>query len=129
MKEIVKELKNIVKKSYSKYSGFCVSSCIEVEQKHFYGVNIENASYPLSCCAERVAFHHAYLGCDDLKKASRVFVYSNSEQFPFPCGACLQVLSEFFLPSIKVILINNREEIKELKLKELLPYPFGGENV
>ena len=127
MEKIINNLEERAKKAYSKYSNFSVSCCIEIEDKYFYGVNIENASYPLSCCAERVALHNAFLNANDLSKASAVFVYSDSKVFPFPCGACLQVLNEFFSPEIKVVLVNKNKQIKKLTLKQLLPYPFEGE--
>lgn len=124
MKEILEKLKNeakqVSKNAYTVYSHFNVGAAVLTESgKIFKGVNIENASYGATVCAERNAVFAA-VGAGE-KKFTHIAVY-NEKQLPIPCGMCLQVISEF-APHIKVILFSDKEE-KETSLDELLPSPF-----
>ena len=113
--------------SYSPYSHFRVGAALLTsEGKVFTGCNIENSSFSLTNCAERTAifkavsegFHDfgmiAVAGCadDDFTKPC------------MPCGACLQVLSEFCSDDFVILLSNGM-----FKLSELMPMRFSGENI
>jgi len=108
--------------SYSPYSKFAVGCAILGEDRAVYsGTNVENGSYGLTICAERAAvFAAVSAGC---RKFVAAAVVSNSESFPYPCGACLQVLSEFAL-KLPIVLVNREGLIKETSLEKLLPMPF-----
>lgn len=114
--------KETSKNSYSPYSEFKVGAAVLCEDnKVFCGTNIENVSYGLSICAERVAIFTAVAnGC---KKIKAVAVYSKKGNVT-PCGACRQVILEF---SKNADVIYNMEEdkFKVIKISSLLPKSFN----
>lgn len=87
------------------------------------GANVENASYPLSVCAERTAIQRAVTepGSREVLAAA---VVSSAEAETWPCGGCRQVLHEFG-PAMVVITEDPRGEPVERRLAELLPEAFG----
>jgi cytidine deaminase len=85
--------------------------------KVYSGVNIENVSFSLTICAERVALFKAI--SEGEKDFKMLFIYTPTKNFTYPCGACLQVLKEFN-KDLKIILINKKERIKSLYLKNLI---------
>ncbi|HAF07971.1 MAG: cytidine deaminase [bacterium] len=121
-KRIILKLKKLSQNSYSKYSKFSVSSILVTKKgKEFYGVNVENASYSLTICAERNAFFSALTSGE--KDFKRIYIYANSDKLPFPCGACLQVMSEFVDEDFEIVLFSKKEK-REFKFNELLPKRF-----
>jgi cytidine deaminase len=117
----IKLAKDYLKNSYSPYSGVKVASvAITSSGEMFTGVNVENSSYGLSMCAERVAIFKAVSeGHRDIKT---VVIVSNRDGFTYPCGACLQVMSEFNVETIVVTSPNG--EVRVHRLSELFPMPF-----
>lgn len=108
-------------RAYAPYSKFRVGACILSSGKIYQGFNIENVSYSITICAERVAAINAILnGALDFEK---IVIASDGKEFPYPCGACLQFLSEF-AQDMDVILVNGEGKIKRTTLKELFPKPF-----
>ncbi len=107
--------------SYAPYSKFHVGAAvIDEDGKIFTGCNIENASYGATVCAERTAIFKAVSkGCRNLKE---IMIVCDGDQFPYPCGMCLQVMTEF-MPDGKVHVAKG-DEIKTFKLSELLPHTF-----
>lgn len=111
-----------MKKSYSPYSRFKVGAALLTDGNKIYaGTNIENASYGLAMCAERVAVFKAL--SEGKNKFKAIAVISDSKDFCYPCGACLQVLSEF-VKDIDIILVNKMAKSKTIKLSQLLPNSF-----
>jgi len=111
------------RRAYAPYSGIRVGAAVLTEKGAFPGANVENASYGLTVCAERVAvFKAIYAGAREIRA---VAVYSD-DVFPLPCGACLQVISEFGSPET-TILVAGRGLSRTFTLRELLPHPFPGE--
>lgn len=111
-----------VKFCYSPYSKIRVVSILKTEKKVFYGVNVENASYGLTVCAERIAVFKAI--SEGQTKFQYILVYSPDVK-PIPCGACLQVLSEFSNPNLPVIVaFGDPPQIEKYRLKDLLPITF-----
>ena len=108
-------------RAYAPYSKFRVGACILSGDKTYQGFNIENISYSLTICAERVVAIKAILSGE--KDFDKIVIASDSEEFPYPCGACLQFLSEF-AQDMDVILVNGEGKIKRTTLKELFPKPF-----
>ena len=110
--------------SYSPYSGFPVGAAVLTAGGNIYaGTNIENASYGATVCAERVAIFKAVSEGED--KILALVVYTNAASYAFPCGMCLQVLSEF-AEDIPVIVAGDAG-MKTFSLSELLPHRFGEE--
>jgi len=113
-------------KAYAPYSNFPVGAALLTEDGKLYiGANVENASYGLTICAERTAAFKAVLEGEKIFKA--IAIAGNTEDYLPPCGACRQVLLELCGKDIDVHLVNSKNEIKTLKLNELIPFSFGDE--
>jgi len=109
-------------KAYCPYSHLKVGAALLCGDGTIYtGANIENASFSLTICAERVAFIKAIM--DREKTFNALAIASDGEDFPYPCGACLQFISEF-VEDLEIILINKSGEIKKETLRGLFPHPF-----
>ncbi|MEO0132104.1 MAG: cytidine deaminase [candidate division WOR-3 bacterium] len=123
--ELIAEAKKAIKFAYAPYSKFKVGCALLTKNgRIFTGCNIENASYGLTVCAERVALFKAISeGESELEK---LVIYTPTNEFTYPCGACRQTLAEFN-PNLEVILINKQNKLAQLKLSSLLPKPFTKE--
>lgn len=120
--ELIKSSIRARRKSYSPYSKFKVGAAILTENDKIYtGANIECASYSLTVCAERAAAVNAI--CSGESKFTYIAIATNKSKIAYPCGACLQFLTEFS-KDLKVILVKSEKEYKVLELKELLPQKF-----
>ncbi len=118
--ELVRAAAEAREKSYSPYSNFSVGAALLACGRVFKGTNVENSSFGLSMCAERVAIFNAVSeGCRDIEA---IAIYA--ERMPYPCGACLQVMAEFCSPDCKVIVATSNS-IEEYTLGELLPKSFS----
>ena len=121
-KELVAYALKAMKNAYAPYSKYQVGAALVTRSgKIFTGCNIENASYGLSVCAERVALWKAISGGEKNLKA--MVVVASDKKTPTPCGACLQVMSEL-APRMDLFLVNQTNKITRKKLLELLPHPF-----
>ena len=110
--------------AYCPYSHFSVGAALlDCDGQLFVGVNVENASYGLTLCAERNAFVSA------ITEGSRQFaaIAIVAETLPSPCGACRQVMTEFCDPDFKIILatFNEPTTLHIYTLEELLPHAFS----
>lgn len=120
-KNLLKIAKDNLKNTYSPYSKFKVSAVLLTEQgKIFTGVNIENASYGLTICAERVAVFKAV--SEGYKSFKTILIYADKNPC-YPCGACLQVMVEFNR-DMGILLVENEKIVKK-KLKDLYPFSFS----
>jgi cytidine deaminase len=123
--ELIRLAKEARERAYAPYSRFKVGAALLTEDgKVFTGGNVENASYGLSICAERVAAVKAV--SDGHTKFSRLVVVADTEEPCPPCGVCRQMLFEF-APDMPILMVTLRGKEKELTLRELLPEPFGDE--
>jgi len=113
------------KYSYSPYSKFKVGAALLTADNELYtGVNIENASYGLTVCAERVALFKAVSEGAGKFRALAVACDTNSFDDAYPCGACRQVIAEFIDDEADIVISINTGEYRVHKLKELLPHAF-----
>ena len=113
----------VLNHSYCAYSGFKVASAVATEQgKIFAGVNVENASYGATMCAERSAIFSAV--SSGAKNLTDVLVMTDQKDPWPPCGLCRQVILEFATTSTKVHLANLQGVQKTLAFSELLPLAF-----
>lgn len=122
-KNLLHQAEEARKFAYCRYSGFAVGAALLTDSGKVYtGCNIENASYPLCLCAERVAFGKAVSDGHRKFKAIAI-VGANQQENPVspcpPCGACRQVISEFCNDDFEIILSD-----QIYKLKDLLPVRF-----
>jgi len=113
-----------MEKAYAPYSGFKVGAAVLGGSGGIYaGCNVENASYGLTVCAERVAVFNAVSAGE--KEIRAVAIANTTGKPAFPCGACRQVLAEF-APSdgkMEIHLVSD-EGIETHTLAELLPHAF-----
>jgi cytidine deaminase len=108
--------------AYARFSGFRVGAALETANGQIIrGCNIENATYGLTVCAERVAMFKAL--SDGHRQFTRIAIVADTEQPTPPCGACRQILWEFG-GNLEVTLANLTEEKGTYRLKDLLPLPF-----
>jgi cytidine deaminase len=104
------------------FSGFKVGAALETEDGIIItGCNVENATYGLTVCAERVAMFKAL--SEGHRRFTRVAVVADTEAPTPPCGACRQILWEFG-GDLEVVLANLAVEKGVYRLKDLLPLPF-----
>lgn len=110
-------------KAYAPYSHFRVGAALLADSGVVYhGANVENSSYGLSICAERVAVFQGVTAGD--RTFSALAVAGSGEKLVYPCGACLQVLAEF-APALKIYLLEGQNKIHASSLTELLPCQFS----
>ncbi len=109
--------------SHPPYSNFHVGAALLTdEEKVIIGGNIETSSYSLTICAERVAVFKAF--SEGERKFKAIAIASDAPGFCPPCGACRQVMLDL-CGDIDIVMVNNKNEIKALRLSQMLPYPFG----
>lgn len=122
-KKLIKEAEKARKRAYTPYSKFNVGAAIlSSDGKIFTGCNIENASFGLTVCAERVAILKAI--SEGSSKFEAIAIVGDTNRPCSPCGACRQVISEFG-KDIKIIMSNLKGDIKIKKIDELLPEAFN----
>jgi cytidine deaminase len=113
--------------AYVPYSGFAVGAAVlTASGAIFSGGNIENAAYPLTLCAERVAVFSAY-GAGE-RDIVAIAVVTPTDEAASPCGACRQVLIEL-APHCTVLLSNLSGNQRRTTPEELLPHSFGAQQL
>lgn len=124
------KLISLLNNSYSPYSKFRVSSiAIMKDGKEFGGVNVENASYGASICAERVAITSAVANGYKKHDFKELYVMCDSSVIGPSCLICRQVIQEFFEKDCKIIMLNRDGDSLIKTVEELCPYPFNEENL
>ncbi|MBR1807395.1 MAG: cytidine deaminase [Selenomonadaceae bacterium] len=121
------------KNSYAPYSNFNVAAAVLCSSGKIYtGVNVENASYPVSVCAERNAIVHAAAEGERQIIAIAIVGGANAVNTDYcpPCGVCRQVMREFANPNkLLVIMAKSPTDYVEKTLEELLPMSFGPDHL
>jgi cytidine deaminase len=108
--------------AHAPFSKFKVGAAIEDENgRIFTGCNIENATYGLTICAERVAVFKAI--SEGGRRFTQMAVAADTDVLTPPCGACRQILWEF-CGDIELTLVNLQGKTETMRLKELFPRPF-----
>ena len=109
-------------RAYAPYSNFKVGAALlSADGQVFQGCNVENISYGLTICAERVAIGAAV--AQGVTRFDKVAVVADTKEPVSPCGACRQVLAEF---GVKTIILANKQGSVEFTLEELLPRASTG---
>lgn len=115
-------------RAYAPYSKYRVGAAIRTKRNKVHtGVNVENASYGLTICAERSAAFAA-VGAGEKSDYDTIAVVVDDDRLPSPCGACRQVLHEL-APGMRVVLATTGGQRMATTLAELLPDAFGPENL
>ena len=120
-KDLVRIAKQVRKWAYVPYSNYPVGAALLTESGRIYeGVNVENAAYPVTNCAERTAIFNAVTNGEKDFKAIAVV----TENGGMPCGSCRQVMAEFNLDMLVIVADEQENIISETRLSDLLPGAF-----
>lgn len=110
--------------AYAPYSNFPVGAALATSEGIIYtGVNVENAAYGSSCCAERIAIFTAVANGE--RTFTGIAVAARTKRPVPPCGSCRQVMSEFFEKDMPIYLIDQNEDTITYTMEELLPFSFS----
>ncbi len=113
-------------RAYAPYSNYAVGSSLRTKSgRIFTGVNVENASYPQTMCAERVAIFKAVSEGEQEFEVITVVTDNGGS----PCGGCRQVMAEFGLDTIVLLADGNGKIVKQTTVRELLPDAFTPEKL
>jgi cytidine deaminase len=121
-KQALIDLANVARqRAYAPYSNYRVGAALRTKTGHLYtGVNVENAAYPQTMCAERIAMFKAVSeGEQEFEVISVVTDNGGS-----PCGGCRQVMAEFGLDTVVLLADGTGKLIKETTVRNLLPEAF-----
>jgi cytidine deaminase len=125
--EMVELAREARQRAHAPYSGFKVGAALRTRTGEIVtGCNIENASFGLTLCAERVAVFKAL--SEGLTEFDAITVVADSKRRTAPCGPCRQILWEF-CGDILVHMVGRGGRSRTLRLRELLPLPFDGGNL
>lgn len=121
--ELIEVARQVRELAYAPYSKFRVGAVVECRDgRTFTGCNVENSSYGLTMCAERVALGKAVSeGASDF---IRIAVIADAHAPVPPCGACRQVISELCGPQTEVVMVNLDGRIETHTVAQLLPEAF-----
>ncbi|MCP3030733.1 cytidine deaminase [Halobacillus sp. A1] len=126
--KLIEEAKRIRNEAYTPYSKFKVGAALLTKDGSLYtGCNIENAAYPVTCCAERVAIFKAI--SEGHHEFQELAVVADTERPVPPCGSCRQVMSEFFHSGLQIHLTNLKDSVKTVSMDELLPFSFSPDDL
>ena len=110
--------------AFAPFSKFKVGAAVlDADGRIHTGCNVENATYGLTVCAERVAIFKAI--SEGVRRFQRVAVTADTDQLTPPCGACRQILWEF-CGDVEIVMANTRGKVETVRLKELFPRAFDG---
>lgn len=124
------KLLKLLENSYSPYSKFRVASIVVMKDgKEFSGVNVENASYGASICAERSAIVNAISYGYKRYDFDKLYVMCDSDKIGMSCFNCRMVISELFEKDREIIAMNREGIIESHTVEELCPYPFSDEDL
>lgn len=124
---LIEAAKQARENAHAPYSNFRVGAALRsISGRIFGGCNVENASYGLTICAERVAIFKAI--SEGERGFSAIAVVTDTEVLTPPCGACRQLIWEF-CGDIPVSMANLSGKIEVVEMKELFPRPFDDSNL
>ena len=124
------KLLDLLNNSHSPYSHFRVAAILVCKDgKEFRGVNVENASYGATICAERSAIMSAVSNGYKKGDFEALYVMCDNKKIGMPCFQCRQVFLEFFEKNMLVTCMNPDGEKLVLAVKDLCPYPFDSEDL
>lgn len=126
MERLIEAAREALKNAYAPYSKFRVGAAVLTRDGKIYtGANVENASFGLTICAERVAVFKAVSEGD--RDIQAVAIVAESEEPIAPCGACRQVIAEFNPNAVIIMATADGRKVVTANLKDLLPSPFRGD--
>ena len=121
--ELIEKALEAREKAYAPYSKFKVGAAVLTAGGKIYtGCNVENASYPVGICAERVAISKAV--ADGETEFIVIAIVGSGENYCMPCGMCRQFMAEFCKEDFEIIVAKSVDDYKIMKIGEILPYTF-----
>lgn len=127
-KQLFEVANSAMEHAYAPYSNYTVGAAILCDDGQIYsGVNVENASFGLTNCAERTAIFKAI--SEGAQHVYAIVIVNGTEIKSKPCGACRQVMSEFMGPDDIVFLANKTNNFKEYTFKQILPLAFSDKDM
>ncbi|SRR5574344_2018078 len=124
------KLKEVLNNAYAVYSNFKVAAILETKNGNNYvGVNVENASYGATICAERSAIVSAIANGNKKGDFKRLTIMNSSDKIATPCMLCRQFFVEFFDKDMEIICCDINGNKKVYTVEELCPYEFSKENL
>ena len=123
---MIERLQELLKNSYAPYSNFHVAALVELKDGQvFSGVNVENASYGATICAERVAICSAVAAGYRKGDFRRLYVMVDRPKSSTCCFICRQMISEFFDADAQIVLMNQQGEQQVYSVGQFCPFPFS----
>lgn len=123
---LIAEAKQFRENAYAPYSNFRVGAALRaLSGRIFGGCNVENATYGLTVCAERIAIFKAI--SEGERGFDAIAVVTDADTLTPPCGACRQLIWEF-CGDIPVILYNLKGKTETIQMRDLFPKPFDSSN-
>ena len=127
---MVEKLQKLLENSYCPYSKFKVAAVVVTKDgKEFAGVNVENASFGATICAERSAIVNDVSNGYRKNDFASLFIMCDDDRVASPCFVCRQVIYEFFSDDATVVCMTRDGKLEKYLVKDLCPYPFGEENL
>jgi cytidine deaminase len=127
LRELARLARKARRRAHAPYSHFKVGAALRTTAGEIVtGCNVENATYGLTLCAERVAVFKAV--SEGLKRFDAIAVVADGKQLAAPCGPCRQILWEF-CGDILVHMEDLKGQRQTLRMSELLPFPFDGKTL
>ena len=121
--ELIAQAKDARRWAHAPYSNFSVGAALlSSDGRVFTGCNVENSTYGLSMCAERVAIFKAI--SEGAHEISSVALVTDHEHIAPPCGCCRQMIWEFASDKTEVILANLAGDVRTYRIRDLLPEAF-----
>lgn len=125
MNDLYEKAKAVLPNSYSEYSKFKVAAALRLKNGEVItGVNVENASFGLTNCAERSALFTAYSKGYRKEDIQEILITTEQKEFISPCGACRQVIRELMEDDAEVHMTTVDGKIRTVTNKDLLPFAF-----
>jgi len=122
--KLIAAAKEARERAHAPYSEFRVGAALQTKVgRVFTGCNVENATYGLTVCAERVAIFKAISEGARVREFEAIAVVADTDELTPPCGACRQIIWEF-CGDIEIILANLKGKVEVVRTPALLPRPF-----
>lgn len=123
--EVAGALPALLTRSYARYSNFTVAAAvIDDEGRVHYGVNVENAAYPVGTCAEQTAIG-AMITAGGSRRIAKVLIAAGSDAVVQPCGGCRQRIAEFASEVCEIVSVQGGATTERVDFWSLLPRSFG----
>jgi cytidine deaminase len=123
-RDAARTLPDLLTRSYARYSRFTVAAAvIDEEGRVHYGVNVENAAYPVGTCAEQTAIGAMITAGG--RRIDKVLIAAGSDAVVQPCGACRQRIAEFAAEACEIVSVQGGATTERVAFWSLLPHSFG----